>query len=85
MARAKKREPGKIAGGSNRNLALPSGLDSLSDVTVATPTDGQVLQYSTANSQWENKDVVIKYVALTEAEYNALTTKDPNTLYLVRA
>jgi hypothetical protein len=85
MSKAKKREPGKIVAGTNRNLALPSGLDSLSDVTVATPTDGQVLQYSTANSQWENKNAVIKYVALTEAEYNALVTKDPNTLYLVRA
>ena len=85
MARARTREPGKIVAGTNRNLALPSDLDSLSDVVVATPTDGQVLQYSTANSQWENKDVVIKYVALTEAEYNALATKDPNTLYLVRA
>ena len=27
----------------------------------------------------------LKYQALTEAEYNALATKDPNTLYLIRA
>ena len=87
MARSRARDTAQkaVGGVTNRVLDVPNGLGDLSDVTLANPTDGQVLQYVAANNQWENKDSVIKYVALTEAEYNALPTKDPNTMYLVRA
>ena len=60
-----------------------STIDALNDVTVTTPKDGQHLVYKT--DHWENQDVQqLQYKALTEAEYNALATKDPNTLYLIR-
>lgn len=87
MSKHKARDTARkaVGGVTNRVLDVPNGLGDLSDVSTTAPTDGQVLQYVAANNQWENKDSVIKYVALTEAEYNNLATKDPNTLYLVRA
>ena len=64
--------------------AVPaSTIGALDDVTVTTPKDGQHLVYKT--DHWENQDVQsLQYRALTEAEYNAIGTKDPNTLYLIR-
>ena len=87
MARSRSRDtaPKAVGGVTNRAISVPNGVNDLSDVTITAPTDGQTLQYVAANNRWENKDGAIRYVALTEAEYNALPTKDPNTLYLVRA
>ena len=61
---------------------MPNTIGALDDVTITTPKDGQHLVYKT--DHWENQDSMLQYRALTEAEYNALATKDPNTLYLIR-
>ena len=62
---------------------VPNTIGALDDVTVTAPKDGQHLVYKT--DHWENQDIQqLQYRAITEAEYNALATKDPNTLYLIR-
>lgn len=38
---------------------LDISLNSLNDVTVTTPTNGQILQYNFTTSQWENTSVTI--------------------------
>ena len=53
-------------GSDNPNLARPeikqnidnvnSIIDEFSDVSISTPTDGQVLTYNDTNSRWENAD-----------------------------
>lgn len=43
-----------------KNIELgASELNELTDVTINTPTDGQILTYNTATSQWENETLVI--------------------------
>jgi len=44
---------------------ISSSLAGLSDVTIATPTNGQILQYVTADSKWENKSPLTAYTSLT--------------------
>jgi hypothetical protein len=50
-----KRTAAAIAAGASPVDAVPTNLGELGDVTVATPTDGQVLTYDGASSQWVNK------------------------------
>ena len=77
--------------------AAAATIGQLNDVTVATPTEGQILTYNAAGSNWVNTDspsytkaevdaklgVPAKIVALSTADYNALSVKDPNTLYVL--
>ena len=86
-----------ITGGASPIDAVPTNLSELGDVTVATPTDGQVLTYKT--DHWENQTIVTdtytkaevdakvgvpaKIVAISATDYNALATKDPQTLYVL--
>lgn len=55
-------------------------LDDLTDATIASPTDGQVLAYEAASSQWKNKPAtggVTAHSALT-----GLTTGDDHPQYV---
>ena len=75
--------------------SVSAALSGLTDVTLTTPADGQVLTYKT--DHWENHTpdtytkaevdakvgVSAKIVALSAADYNALATKDPQTLYVL--
>ena len=54
---------------------IPSDLDDISDVTLTSPTDGQVLTYDQANHIWKNADASsgnADFVELTQSEYDAL-------------
>lgn len=43
-----------------RNIVLgASDLNGLSDVTISSPTDDQILTYNSGTSQWENQTLVI--------------------------
>ena len=90
------RRTGAITGGTQPGLdAIIEDLGGLSDVTLSSPADGQVLTYKT--DHWENHTpdtytkaevdakvgVPAKIVALSAADYNALATKDPQTLYVL--
>jgi hypothetical protein len=73
-----------LAVGLGRQLTTIQLLDDLSDVTLTTPADGDVLTYNGTSSQWVNKALGgPHFVALTQAEYDALATKDQNTIYLI--
>ena len=59
MTRIKTHNPAKVVTGGDSSRALSVGLarqvlDGLADVTLTTPTGGQILQYRTATSSWEN-------------------------------
>ena len=52
-----------------RNSAATGlGIDNLTDVTINTPTDGQVLQYNATSSKWENATIqtVVALSGLTD-------------------
>lgn len=50
-----------------------STLAGLTDVTLTSPTDGQVLTYDSTNNKWVNADgSTANIVELTQAEYDAL-------------
>lgn len=54
---------------------IPSDLDDISDVTLTSPTDGQVLTYDQTNRIWKNADASgggADFVELTQSEYDAL-------------
>ena len=54
---------------------IPSDLDDISDVTLTSPTDGQVLTYDQTDHVWKNADASsgnADFVELTNAEYIAL-------------
>ena len=58
-----------------RNSAATGlGLDNLTDVTINTPTDGQVLQYNAASSKWENATIqtVVALSGLTDVTLTSL-------------
>jgi hypothetical protein len=57
-------------------------LDELTDATIASPTDGQVLTYETATSQWKNKAATGGGAGVTD--HGALTGlgDDDHTQYL---
>ena len=56
-------------------------------VIVNNPADGQVMVYSATTGSWTNGPVPAKVTTrvLTQAAYDAIATKDPNTLYLISA
>jgi hypothetical protein len=75
--------------------SVSAALSGLTDVTLTTPADGQVLTYKTDHWESQTPDtytkaevdakvaVPAKVVAISAADYNALVTKDPNTLYVL--
>lgn len=57
-----------------------SSLDDLTDVDISNPSNGQVLKYDSANSEWVNADESggLTAVELTKSQYDALTTEQKN-------
>ena len=74
-----------IEGGA-LTLAAPdlsaTSVDALSDVdtTTATPTDGQVLAWVNANSQWEPADAVATIDDLTDVDTSTAAPTDGQVL-----
>lgn len=66
-----------------------STLAELSDVTLSSPSDGQVLKYDSTSQKWVNGTGGGSggdHVTLTQAEYDALVqagTVDPNAFYFI--
>lgn len=54
----------KNSSGTVKDLepTVPATLNDLTDTTIATPTNDQVLTYETASSQWKNKSLVSERV-----------------------
>lgn len=60
-----------------RNSAATGlGIDNLTDVTINTPTSGQVLQYNATSSKWENATIqtVVALSGLTDVLLTSLQT-----------
>lgn len=63
-----------------------STLAGLTDVTLTTPTDGQALIYDSATDKWVNGAGGGGNANIwegTQAEYDALVNKDPDTVYFI--
>lgn len=58
--------------------ASASSLSGLTDTTITNPSAGQSLVYS--NGSWINQSTIWKG---TQAQYNAITTPDPNVTYFI--
>lgn len=65
--------------------AIPDELNDLNDVNITTPTNGQVLKYNSTSQKWENGTGGGggNTVELTQTQYDALQTKDPDTTYII--
>lgn len=53
---------GEVAYGANGNrvvgsVSVPDDLNDLTDVNISSPSNGQILQYDNANSQWVNSNL----------------------------
>lgn len=53
---------GEVAYGADGNrvvgsVVVPDELNDLTDVTISSPTNGQILQYNNTNSKWENANL----------------------------
>jgi hypothetical protein len=69
-------------------------LDELHDVVISAATNGDVLTYNSSTQVWENKTnnsiqksvgptyTTNSILTVTQAEYDAIVTKDSTTLYL---
>ncbi len=55
-------------------------LEYCNDVNVNNPSDGNILTYNSTSQKWVNS---LKIKTMTQAQYDALTTKDANTIYFV--
>lgn len=66
-------------------VATGGKLSDLSDTAVSTPTNGQVLKYNSTTQKWENGTGGGggNTVELTQTQYDALQTKDPDTTYII--
>ena len=70
-------------------------LDALQNVEISGATQGDILQYNGSTQLWENKDnnsiqksvgptyTTNAVLTVTQAEYDAIVTKDPTTLYFI--
>jgi hypothetical protein len=57
---------------------IPSGINDLSDVSVSTPADGQILKYNNTTHKWENaelgpNDFVCTFTADTSGEQASIS------------
>jgi hypothetical protein len=68
------------AGGSGG--AAVGALDDLSDVSVAAATSGQILT-KMPDGTWMGRAMPSQFWSGTLAQYNAIASKDPNTMYVV--
>ena len=61
-----------ISGGNTVTIPTPSStLDALTDVTITSPANNQILQYNTAGSQWVNATLaVLAAGSNTHVQYN---------------
>ena len=74
---------------------LPFSLDTLSDVNISGATSGDILVYNDTSDEWENqspnfieKSVGPTYttnslITVTQAEYDAIITKDDTKIYFI--
>lgn len=67
--------PGGGSGGSSQ-------VSTSGDVALNNPIAGDVLTYNASLAKWVNNKST-RVIELTQAEYDALATKDPNVLYVV--
>ena len=56
-------------------------IDDITDISVTTPTNGQHLEYVTANAQWENKDLTITEAQIIDLQ-SYLTSETVTSLSL---
>lgn len=64
--------------GSFTDLSNKPGVSNLTDTTILSATNGQVLKYN--GSKWVNGSNVWEG---TQAQYNAISVKDPNVTYFI--
>lgn len=65
---------------------IPDDLNDLTDVTISSPSNGQVLKYNSTSQKWENGaggGGGSSVMELTQAQYDALVTPDPDTTYII--
>uniref|UniRef100_UPI00262B137D pyocin knob domain-containing protein n=1 Tax=uncultured Methanobrevibacter sp. TaxID=253161 RepID=UPI00262B137D len=62
------------------SVSTVGSIDDLTDVDTANASAGDCLRYDADNSEWIAQKQVIE---LTQAEYDALVSKQPNTLYVI--
>lgn len=67
------------------SVATGGEIGDLTDVTVSNPSNGQVLKYNSTSQKWENGTGGGggNVVELTQAQYDALVTPDPDTTYII--
>lgn len=69
-----------------------SAVSTSSDVALNNPVTSEVLTYDGALAKWHNKKLpdsvigtgVTSIIKLTQAEYDAITTKSETTLYVIQ-
>jgi hypothetical protein len=69
-------------------LPIRGDLAALHDCHVDDPQDGDALVFNGTTNLWEavpSSALSLKMVALTQAAYDAIATKDPLTLYIISA
>ena len=73
----------------NTGPAGPQGLQGIQGpagaglpVTVSDAVNGDVLVYDESSETWINEQR-LKVVVLTQAQYNAISSPDQNTLYVI--
>lgn len=65
---------------------IPDDLNDLTDVNITSPTNGQVMKYNATTQKWENGTGGGgggNVVELTQQQYDALVTPDPDTTYII--
>lgn len=66
-------------------VATGGEIGDLTDVSVSSPSNGQVLKYNSTSQKWENATGGGggSVVELTQAQYDALANPDPDTTYII--
>lgn len=74
-----------------------SGINDLTDVTISSPLNGQLIQYNTTTSQWENQSIVVGTGDMQKSTYDidndgvvdysetiAITVRNPSVSNILR-